>query len=226
MAEVIISSQKSLAVVLSKLEGFDHPRAALEQYPTDSEVAAILIWSAVQQGDIKKRVVTDLGAGTGILSIGAALMEAKKVRAIECDSSAIEVLKRNIVRCEKLTGLKLKKKVEIREQSIEELSAQHADTVIMNPPFGMQTKGADRVFLQKAMETADVIYSIHNSKSTRFIENMARERAWKITHKFFCDFALKQTFLFHTKRIHRIPVLIVRMTSNLKVNSNNATQTL
>jgi len=37
------------------------------------------------------------------------------------------------------------------------------DTVLQNPPFGVQRKGADRKFLEKSLELGDRVYSLHKS---------------------------------------------------------------
>ena len=46
-------------------------------------------------------------------------------------------------------------------------------TTIMNPPFGVQTRSADRIFLEKAFSFSDVVYSIHLSgeKTRKFIKS-------------------------------------------------------
>ena len=36
------------------------------------------------------------------------------------------------------------------------------DTVLQNPPFGVQTREADRAFLVKALEVSNSVYSLHN----------------------------------------------------------------
>jgi predicted RNA methylase len=38
----------------------------------------------------------------------------------------------------------------------------HFDTVVMNPPFGVQHREADRSFLVKALEVSNTVYSLHN----------------------------------------------------------------
>ena len=38
----------------------------------------------------------------------------------------------------------------------------HFDTVLQNPPFGVQTRNADRAFLVKALESGKAVYSLHN----------------------------------------------------------------
>ena len=90
-------SKSELAIVLSKMKVFDEPELLKEQYATDSEVAAELLWSAYMNGDVKDRIVADFGCGTGILGIGCLLLEAKKVFFVDSDSKAIDVLKENLV---------------------------------------------------------------------------------------------------------------------------------
>jgi putative methylase len=36
------------------------------------------------------------------------------------------------------------------------------DTVLQNPPFGVQTREADRAFLIKALQVGGAVYSLHN----------------------------------------------------------------
>jgi putative methylase len=36
------------------------------------------------------------------------------------------------------------------------------DTVLQNPPFGVQNRAADRRFLTKALEVGNAVYSLHN----------------------------------------------------------------
>ena len=64
-----IASKGALAVILSKLKVFTAPKVRVEQYPTDAEIAAEVLWQAHMKGDIGK-VSADLGCGTGILGIG------------------------------------------------------------------------------------------------------------------------------------------------------------
>ena len=42
------------------------------------------------------------------------------------------------------------------------------DTVLQNPPFGVQTREADRAFLVKALEVGNMIYSSAQSSRSRF----------------------------------------------------------
>jgi len=87
--------KKHLAMALSRLRGFPEPKPELEQYRTPGNVAAELLWLAHSLGDIEGKTIADLGAGTGVLSIGACLLGAKKVYAVEVDETALEVAREN-----------------------------------------------------------------------------------------------------------------------------------
>ena len=85
-------SKSSLAIELSKLKVFNQANVSLEQYPTDSEIAATILWQAKMNNDIEDKIIADLGAGTGILGIGALLLGADYVYFVEKDEKAIEIL--------------------------------------------------------------------------------------------------------------------------------------
>ena len=52
-------NKKSLAIFLSKLKKQESVSASLEQYPTDSDSAAHILWHAYMSGDIEDKVVAD-----------------------------------------------------------------------------------------------------------------------------------------------------------------------
>ena len=74
-----MNTKKQLAIFLSRLQSFDKPSLKLEQYPTDSEIAAEVIWHAQLAQDLQDKSIADLGCGTGILGIGCMFFEPKKV---------------------------------------------------------------------------------------------------------------------------------------------------
>ncbi|HDD31173.1 MAG TPA: methyltransferase domain-containing protein [Thermococcus litoralis] len=196
--------KKHLAMILSNLRGFEEPKPELEQYKTPGDVAAELLWLAHSMGDIEGKIIADLGAGTGVLSIGASLMGAKKVYAVEKDKKALEIAMEN---AETLNI----KNIEFVGTSVDEFEVR-VDTVIMNPPFGSQNPKADRPFLFKAFEISDVIYSIHLAKEEvrRFIRIFVRDNGFKITHRLTLTFEIPAQFFFHRKRLERILVDIYR----------------
>jgi len=139
-------NKKKLAIELSKLEKFENVKPELEQYPTDSELAAHILWNAFMQGDIENKIVADLGCGNGIFGIGALLLGAKLVYFLEVDGEALDVAIKN---CKF-------ENVHFRKMDVLEFD-EKVDTVVMNPPFGVQQEHADKNFLEKAMEISDSI---------------------------------------------------------------------
>ena len=139
-------TKSRLAIVLSKLKGFSAPELLSEQYPTDSETAADILWLAYMNSDVKDKVIADFGCGTGILGIGCLLLGAKKVYFVDNDSDALAAAAANI------NGLKIRSdKYEIINSDVNEIKLK-ADVVVQNPPFGTKQKHADKQFLLKAFE--------------------------------------------------------------------------
>ncbi len=92
---------KHLEASLSCLQReFPDPKVELEQYPTSPELAACVVDTAVNRGDIGKegQSCLDLGCGTGMLTVAAAFVveEGETVWAVDCDDDALEVAKENV----------------------------------------------------------------------------------------------------------------------------------
>lgn len=197
---------RHLEMALQQLAGYDKPGAALEQYQTPASLAARLLYHALMKGDIQGKTVCDLGCGTGVLAIGAALLGAKCVRGIDIDPQAIEGAKAN-------TSL-LNVEVEFILNDVRDAALPGRlgpfDTVIMNPPFGAQKVHADRPFIDLALSIAPVTYSIFNAGSVQFVETYTAGRA-EIDERVGGIFPLQRTFAFHTRDVQEIDVEILRL---------------
>ena len=88
-------TKKKLAIQISKLKGYEEADVRLEQYTTDSEIAAEVLWFAFLNNDIKNKIIADFGCGTGVLGIGALLLGAKKVYFVDVDKKILEICKSN-----------------------------------------------------------------------------------------------------------------------------------
>ena len=203
-----IMSKSGLAIVLSGLKSFENPKVMQEQYPTDSEVAASVLWSAYLLGDIEGKGIVDLGCGTGILGIGALLLGADRVIFIDSDKNALETAKNSISKL-KSEGYSIGK-AEFKCQDISGIEKIKIDIVIQNPPFGTKKRHADTSFLEKALEIAPIVYSFHKSESKGFLERFSAGKSAKITHIWGFKFPLKAAFSFHRRQIHRIDVSCFR----------------
>jgi len=77
---------------------FPDPDITLEQYATSPILCSYIINAALQNGDIGYgRSVLDLGCGTGMLSIGSAIVGTSSVTLVDCDETAIEVARNNLI---------------------------------------------------------------------------------------------------------------------------------
>ncbi len=202
-----INSKKALAIQLSKLKSFEKPEVRLEQYPTDSEVAADVLWNSGMIGEISGKVIVDLGAGTGILGLGALLMGAKKVFFVESEVEALDLARRNYEKL-KSEGFNIGD-CEFLLMKINDFNKK-CDLVIQNPPFGTKVKHADKEFLEKAFQLAPVVYSFHKENTLDFVEKTANNASFYVTHHWTYEFPIKAVYSFHTRKIHRILVGVWR----------------
>jgi len=192
---------------LQEVEPHPSPKACLEQYTISTAVAAeILFIAAYTNDDVLDKTVVDLGCGTGRLAIGAAFIGAKEVVGIDLDASAVRKAKET---ADKLNvGRKL-------NWVVGDIGVLHGkfDTVIQNPPFGVQRRTADRQFLLKAMELASRIYSLHKGgeRTRAFIKRFIEAKGGKVTSIFQMKLDIPRMFEFHTKRKHEINVDLYRI---------------
>jgi len=191
--------QRQLEILLEQVAVFESPSPSLEQYTTPAGIAAELLYFALMRGDLVDTVY-DLGCGTGILAIGAALVDAPNVVGFDIDMNALMTARQS--------AKKLSVDVEFVCSSIQDVPGR-VHTVIMNPPFGAQVRGNDRPFLVRALEVADVIYSIHNEGSYEFIKKFISPAV--IADRYKVGFPLKRTFKFHKKDIEVVNVEIYRI---------------
>jgi putative methylase len=204
---------RQLEIALQRCAGYEKPRVAWEQYQTPAPLAARLLYDAYMNGDIEGKTVCDLGCGTGILAIGAALLGARAVKAVDLDPAAIRTATENAA----LLGVNVEFIVAdiVGADTGGLVGSDPCDTVVMNPPFGAQKQNvhADRPFIDCALAIAPVTYGIFNAGSTQFVEAYIAGRA-KVTEKVSGTFPIKRSFAFHTKDVQDIAVEILRWVKN------------
>lgn len=205
-----------LELFLSKVEPQPAPKVSLEQYTISESIAATMLYiAAYNNKDIIGKTVVDLGCGTGRLALGAAFLGAESVFGIDIDKNAVKTALENGRKHNLLANTRF---------VIGDIGAVKGefDTVLQNPPFGVQTRGADRAFLLKALEVGKSIYSLHNHpqvdkkligrlKSTKellevspspFIKRLIEENNGVIKGTYALLMTIPRMFDFHTRIKH------------------------
>jgi putative methylase len=210
-----------LEMLLSQVKPNPFPKSSLEQYTIPADVAATMLHiAAYVNGNIIDKNVVDLGCGTGRIALGAAFLGAKQVIGVDIDEGAVRLA------FESSVNMGLKEKVGLVVGDIEVIHGNF-DTVLQNPPFGVQKRRADRKFLEKALEIGKVIYSLHKhpeadktfvkklkqSKTgavqvvpNPFLKNFIERQGGKIKGVYAMVMTVPYMFNFHRKKKHEFIV--------------------
>jgi len=196
-----------LEKAISTIEPPPTPKAYLEQYTIPSVTAAEILYIATYiYDDIINKTVVDLGCGTGRLSIGAAFLGARETLGVDVDKVAVNAARKNAER------MNVKQKAHWIVADVDVVRGTF-DTVLQNPPFGVQRGRADRKFIKKSLELGCRIYSLHKGgKSNReFIKRFIERHGGKVTGIFPMKMDIPRMFEFHTKRRHSVQVDLYRI---------------
>jgi len=208
-----------LELFLSQIEPHPSPSPGLEQYTIDVSTATTMLYiAAYNYGDIIGKSVLDLGCGTGRLALGAAFLGAKQVVGLDIDSIAIKLAFKNSVKAS------LREKLQLITADIDVIHGNF-DTVLQNPPFGVQKRKADCRFLEKALEVGKHVYSLHKSlqknrsyvktlkankvlitSPSPFFESFVRRCGGEIKAVYAMVMEIPHMFSFHKKVRHEFAV--------------------
>jgi putative methylase len=229
-AQKRIIRKLDLELFLSKIAPQPSPQAHLEQYTISESIASTMLYiAAYANNDIIGKTVLDLGCGTGRLALGVSYLGAKSVVGVDVDKLAIKTAVENSFK----TSL-----AENVQWIIGDISVivGRFDTVLQNPPFGVQTPEADRAFLAKALEVGNSVYSFHNHPQTDkqlikqlkassgflqispspFLERFVAQHNGVVKAVYAMLMTIPRMFDFHTKLKHDFVVdlyVIERMSS-------------
>ncbi|EIE18452.1 S-adenosyl-L-methionine-dependent methyltransferase [Coccomyxa subellipsoidea C-169] len=197
---------KELHSIMQDIDTFNEPKVDLEQYPTGPEIASRMLFTIESvYDDFAGRTVVDLGCGTGMLGIGAALLGSCHVIGVDIDSDALDTAQGNLDSFEDL-------QMDLLQCSIAELERQPrltADTVIMNPPFGTRRKGADLDFLRAAFRVSrGSVYSLHKTSTRAHIQRVAQKELSAHSAEVVAQlrYDLPASYAFHKERSRDIEV--------------------
>jgi len=202
-----IVPRRELELFLQSLKPHPEPRSNLEQYTISPKTASeVLFIAEYRHHDIDGRIVADLGCGTGRLALGSAYLGAELTVGVDFDRRAIETAKRNAAMSSQ------QEKVQWILSDVRAIVG-NVDTVIQNPPFGVQRRGADRIFVAKALEIGSVVYSLHKCgvKNRAFIKRLVEKHGGTVSEIHQLEFEIPYMFTFHRKRKHLVKVDLFRM---------------
>jgi putative methylase len=204
-----MATRSALETQLAVVAGFEDPQADLEQYPTPPGLAAHVVHAADLNDDIEDRIVVDLGTGTGMLALGAALRGPEGVVGVDIDRTALITAAENRRR----VGTNAPIGWVCADATDAPLRPPEPTTVLMNPPFGAQdgNEHADRAFLATAARISEVSYSVHNAGSEEFVEAYAADNGGTVTHAFRATLDIDRQFEFHDEDTESINAEVYRI---------------
>jgi predicted RNA methylase len=198
---------KKLEEILQSIDSFENPKILLEQYITPSHISSHLLFTIQNQyDDFRGKLVADLGSGTGMLSIGSAILGASHVVGFEIDTEALQIARFNanemevenvdFVQCNVLTDLQCDR------------WRGAFDSVILNPPFGTKKNaGIDVEFLKIATHLShSSVYSLHKTSTRNYIQKKAKELNCKGEVIAELRYNLDSSYRFHKKASKDIEV--------------------
>jgi putative methylase len=192
-----------LTIKLQRVNPHPRPKVALEQYTIPADLAAEILFTACYvHDDIEGKFILDLGTGTGRLALGAAILGAGYVVGIDIDPVSVSAAS---------------KSSEILDADVDwvlgniETIRGHAQTVLMNPPFGTKQPHADIQFLQCGLDLGDVVYSIHKSSTREFLNGWLQEKGFQCERITNTKMEIKHQFPFHRKPRGFVEVDVLRI---------------
>lgn len=197
--------RRTLEITLEKLAKPSEPRPELEQYQTPSSIAADMLWVAHSSNDIQGKSVADLGCGSGILGIGAALLGANSVHCFDSDPKMVQLCRDN--------SAEVNAEIEVQCSDISDIAGKF-DTVVQNPPFGAQKRGADRPFLEASLSISKIVYSLHLADTTDFVSGFCGSRGGHVEHIKNYKFEIPFMFEFHNKPVSIVDVALLKIISS------------
>ena len=195
-------------MILSGLEPHPSNSVELEQYATDGDLAVRWLSDIVAFGDLAEGcTVADLGAGNGVLGLGALAMGAGRALLVEADQAACEVARSNA------ESLGFADSVEVirAKLGLDSVDLNSADVVISNPPWGRQTPRADRPFLEAMIATATPTHLLHSAEATH-IQPLFEDAGWSTERYGEADFALPAVYSHHSRQRGRTRAAFWRLT--------------
>ncbi len=185
---------RRLAMLLSSLSEHRSDSVELEQYATDGDLAARWLADISAFDDLTEGcTVADLGAGNGVLGLGALVLGAGRAILVEADQAACDVAKSNA------ESMGFAESVVVIQTTLGSgpIDITSADVVICNPPWGRQTPRADRPFLEAIIAAEAPAHLLHSAEATH-IQPLFEDAGWSAERYGEADFALPAAYSHHS----------------------------
>jgi len=226
---------RELESILEDVKVFESPKLELEQYPTSPHIAARILHVMHGLGDLEGRAVVDLGCGCGILALGASLLGSGYTLGVDIDADALETARLNAsilgIEGHLGTDFLVSNIHTMRGPQDDEALRKNArsfpwkfDVVVMNPPFGTRTRGADVEFLRTAASIVNyegVVYSLHKASTRNHIAKVAtRLGATSAEVLAQLRFDIPHMYRFHRKESQDVEVDLWRVQFRKAISSS------
>ncbi len=192
--------KKDVKIVLSRVKGFKNPVPELEQYMTPPDVAADML-NIVRLHKKNGYSMVDLGSGTGMISFAGALY-GFSVKSVEKDPKAVTIMRKNLGMINKNEEKNLD--ISIINKDVR-FFKDESDVVVMNPPFGIQERDKNLVFLKKAFETSENVFALLHRSEKKEVETRKFLKRFADFHNFSAtilktyQIQLPRKMFFHEK---------------------------
>lgn len=199
---------RRLAMLLSDLESHPSNSVELEQYTIDGDLAARWLADIAAFGDISGGCkIADLGAGNGVLGLGALAMGAGRAILVEADQAACDVAKSNA------ESMGFADSVEVIQATLgpDPVDLDSADVIISNPPWGRQTPRADRPFLETMIAAETPAHLLHSAEAAH-IQPLFEDAGWSAERYGEADFSLPAKFTHHSRERGKTRAAFWRLT--------------
>lgn len=198
--------RKRLEILLSTLKDLPAPKPHLEQYSLSGREAAEFLWFAIN--DIIGKRVLDAGCGSGRLAIGCSLLGAWHSIGIDIDKEAVSIALKNA------KGVGVPVDFIVCDYRLPPL--KFVDVVIQNPPFGIQRRHADKIFVKSSLEISKIIYTMHkhSEENIKFLTSLFSKCGGEVIWIRQTIIRIPPTMAHHKERFHEVKVDIYKVVKN------------
>lgn len=202
-----VSSKRELEIIIQSIGGYSKPKLRLEQYVTDANLVAEVVWLAYLKGDVAGKRILDPACGTGRFSAAAALLGAAQVICTDVDEDAA----RDAYKYLNSLGLLDVVDVAVMDFTLPAV-ARTMDTSFQNPPFGIWgPRGIDVELLLNSMRLSKVTYSIHKEGTEEYIINIVKENGGSIEVMRGLRVSIPYVYRHHRKPRKMVEVYVIRI---------------